>query len=46
MAQMAPFVATLDPSDRTGLAQAALDRLGPDAPPLVRRIVLLTAVVA
>jgi hypothetical protein len=43
MAQVAPFVAALDPSDRAGLSQAALDRLGPDPPPLVRRILVLTA---
>jgi SAM-dependent methyltransferase len=46
MAQLAPFVATLDPPDRTRLARVALDRLGPDPPPLVRRILVLTAVVA
>ena len=46
MAQLAPFVATLDPPERTRLAQVALDRLGPHPPPLVRRILVLTAVVA
>jgi SAM-dependent methyltransferase len=43
MAQQALFVAALDPPDRAALAQAALDRLGPHPPPLVRRMLVLTA---
>jgi SAM-dependent methyltransferase len=46
MAQQALFVAGLDPPDRTALVEAALDRLGPNPPPLVRRILILTALVA
>lgn len=45
MAQLAPFVDALDSRDRTVLAQAALEQLGSDPPPLVRRILVLTAVV-
>jgi hypothetical protein len=42
MAQMAPFVARLDPDRRTALAQRAIDLLG-DAPPLVRSVIVLIA---
>jgi hypothetical protein len=42
MAQMAPFVARLDPDRRAALAQRALDLLG-DAPPLVRSVIVLIA---
>ena len=42
MAQMAPFTATLAPSQRDELTQRALDLLG-DAPPLVRRMIVVAA---
>jgi SAM-dependent methyltransferase len=45
MAQVAPFVDGLDPADRARLSAAALAYLGQDPPPLVRRILILTAVV-
>jgi SAM-dependent methyltransferase len=41
MAQLAPFVAGLAPAARDALVADALDRLGRDPPPLVRRIVVL-----
>jgi SAM-dependent methyltransferase len=44
MAQVAPFVSALDDAAREDLAADALARLG-DPPPLVRRMVVLTAVV-
>ena len=43
MAQMAPFVATLDPGARTALRNRAAELLE-GAPPLVRRMVVLRAV--
>jgi ubiquinone/menaquinone biosynthesis C-methylase UbiE len=46
MAQMAEFVAALDPPARAALSRAAQERLGPDPPPLVRRILILTALAA
>ena len=45
MAQMAPFVAELSPPAQAALRLDALTRLGDDPPTLVRRIILLTAVV-
>jgi SAM-dependent methyltransferase len=45
MAPLAPFVAALDQPDRARLSRVALDRLGADPPPLVRRILVLTALV-
>ena len=42
MAATAPFVAGLTASDRAAVVADALDRLGPDPEPLVRRIVILT----
>jgi hypothetical protein len=44
MAHNAPFVATLGASERDAVVGRALDALG-DAPALVRRIVVLTAVI-
>jgi SAM-dependent methyltransferase len=44
MPQHAPFVATLPAPARDGVRARALERLG-DAPPLVRRIIVVTAVV-
>jgi SAM-dependent methyltransferase len=46
MAQVAPFFTTLDPRRQAEVARTALDRLGPEPPPLVRRILILTALVA
>ena len=46
MAQLAPFVATLDTADRTRLVDRALDLLGSDAPVLVRSVIWITACVA
>jgi SAM-dependent methyltransferase len=43
MAQVAPFVADLDAADRARLVADALDRLGADPPPLVRRVIVITA---
>jgi SAM-dependent methyltransferase len=43
MAQVAPFVASLSGAGRQQVATRALDLLGPDPEPLVRRIILLTA---
>jgi SAM-dependent methyltransferase len=43
MAQMAPFVTGLAPSDRERLVHRALELLGPDPEPLVRRIIVLRA---
>jgi hypothetical protein len=45
MAQLAPFVAGLPPSRRSLLRERALQALGADPPPLVRSVVVLTAVV-
>jgi len=44
MAQTAPFVAGLDRTRRDELLQRALELLGPDPPPLVRRVIFLAAV--
>jgi SAM-dependent methyltransferase len=44
MAHNAPFVATLGPAERDAVVARALDALG-NAPTLVRRIVVLTAVI-
>jgi hypothetical protein len=44
MAHNAPFVATLGPAERDAVVGRVLDALG-DAPTLVRRIVVLTAVI-
>ena len=44
MAQTAPFVAGLDRLRRDELVQRALELLGPDPPPLVRRVIFLAAV--
>jgi ubiquinone/menaquinone biosynthesis C-methylase UbiE len=44
MAHTAPFVAGLDRLRRDDLVQRALDLLGPDPPPLVRRVIFLAAV--
>jgi SAM-dependent methyltransferase len=41
MAQMAPFVLGLAPDGRRALVRRSLERLGPAAAPLVRRIVVL-----
>jgi ubiquinone/menaquinone biosynthesis C-methylase UbiE len=41
MAQVAPFVATLTRAQRDGLAERAVELLG-EAPPLVRRVIVLT----
>jgi SAM-dependent methyltransferase len=45
MATVAPFLAGLDPDTRRGVAADALERLG-DPPPLVRRMVVIAAIVA
>jgi SAM-dependent methyltransferase len=42
MAHIAPFVASLQPAERTALANEALARLPADTPPLVRSIVVVT----
>ena len=42
MAQHAPFVATLSAPQRRTVVRDAVDRLGPDPPPLVRSIVIVT----
>lgn len=44
MAQVAPWLATLPDGDRTAVAQRARDLLG-DAPPLVRRMIVVAATV-
>jgi SAM-dependent methyltransferase len=44
MAQHAPFLAHLSDEDNAEVMGDALDRLGADPPPLVRRIVVLAAV--
>jgi len=44
MAQVAPFVATLGPAERTRVTARALALLGSDPPPLVRSVVVLAAV--
>lgn len=44
MAQHAPFFAGLTDSEREAVAGDALDRLGDDPPPLVRSILVLTAI--
>jgi len=43
MAQMAPFVSGLASADRRRLERRALDLLGPNPEPLVRRIIVLAA---
>jgi ubiquinone/menaquinone biosynthesis C-methylase UbiE len=43
MAQLAPFFDSLSPPEQAAVSEAALDRLGPEPPPLVRRILVLTA---
>ena len=45
MAQYAHFIARLSPGERAALASAALGHLGEDPPPLVRSIIVLTAIV-
>ena len=42
MASIAPFVGRLTAAERAELVADALERLGPDPAPLVRRIVVLT----
>ena len=44
LAQHAPFVAALGPDERDALVRDALSRLGDNPPPLVRSVLLLTAV--
>jgi ubiquinone/menaquinone biosynthesis C-methylase UbiE len=46
MAQIAPFFATLPSAEQAAVCAAALERLGEHPPPLVRRVVILTALVA
>jgi SAM-dependent methyltransferase len=46
MAQIGPFFGALPPAEQAAVSAAALERLGRDPPALVRRIVILTAVVA
>lgn len=46
MAQVGPFFGALPPAEQAAVSAAALARLGDDPPPLVRRIVILTALVA
>jgi hypothetical protein len=43
MAQAAPFVAALDPSLRAVVVERAIELLGPNSPPLVRRVIVFTA---
>lgn len=43
MAQVAPFLRRLAPSDRAAVVDDALARLGTSPPPLVRAVILLTA---
>lgn len=45
MAQHAPFLASLGPRDAAAIGTEALDLLGSDPPPLVRSMVVVTAVV-
>jgi hypothetical protein len=44
LAQLAPFVGRLPVRERNALAADVLDRLGDDAPPLIRSIIVLTFV--
>jgi ubiquinone/menaquinone biosynthesis C-methylase UbiE len=44
MAHTAPFVAGLDRLRRDDVVQRTLDLLGPDPPPLVRRVIFIAAV--
>jgi len=44
MAHTAPFVAGLDRPRRDDVVQRALDLLGPDPPPLVRRVIFVAAI--
>ncbi|HET9771704.1 MAG TPA: hypothetical protein VFS16_12510, partial [Acidimicrobiia bacterium] len=46
MAQIGPFYGALTAAERAAVSAAARQRLGDDPPPLVRRIVVLTALVA
>ena len=43
LAQSAGFVATLDPNGRERLGRRAVELLGADPPPLVRRVIFLAA---
>ena len=43
MAQSAPFVAALTPNERAARIRRAVELLGPNPPPLVRRVILLAA---
>jgi SAM-dependent methyltransferase len=45
MAQHAPFIGALSDGDRADLEHRALEILGPDPEPLVRRMIVLTATV-
>jgi SAM-dependent methyltransferase len=45
MAQVAPFIAELPPPAQAALRLDALARLGADPPPLVRRIIVLSALI-
>jgi hypothetical protein len=44
MAQHAPFVASLLPASARAVRDDALDRLGPEPPPLVRSVLVASAV--
>lgn len=46
MAKLAPFVATLEASDRATLVNRALELLGSGAPVLVRSVIWISACVA
>jgi len=43
LAQSAGFVAALDPTVRRRLGERALELLGPEPPPVVRRVIFLAA---
>lgn len=43
MAQSAPFLASLSAADRAGCTERALELLGPDPAPIVRRVIFLAA---
>lgn len=46
LAQIAPFLGALPSAEQAAVSAAALERLGEHPPPLVRRVVILTALVA
>jgi hypothetical protein len=43
LAQCAAFVEALEPADRARAVERAVEVLGPDPPPVVRRVIFLAA---